>query len=54
MSENMWKEMYMMLVRGIAEAGVMLPITAENEPAAERMNLALQEAEEYYMTHAGE
>lgn len=51
--EPNWKAMYLTLVHGIVEAGELLPVTPENSPAQERLNRALQDAEEIYL-QAGE
>ena len=44
-----YKEMYLILVRGIVEAMEALPSCQENCAAAERLTTALREAEEVYI-----
>lgn len=48
--ETVWKSMYLTLFRGIVEAGELLPIRLENAPAQERLNRALLDAEELYLS----
>lgn len=42
------EEMYLALLRGIADAQDMLPAKLENAPVMERLTQALQEAERIY------
>ena len=49
MKSNPWKQMYFTLFQGIIDAHAMLPMNPENCPAAERLNQALQDAEELYL-----
>jgi len=41
--------MYFTLFQGIVDAHKLLPMNPENVPAAERLNKALQDAEELYL-----
>ena len=44
--------MYLTLTRGILDAKDLMPMIPENNRAAERLNRAMQEAEEIYMETA--
>ena len=46
-----WKAMYLTLFHGIVEAHRLLPAILENAPAAQRLTVALREAEEIYINH---
>ena len=50
MSQNVWKDMYLRLVKGILAAEERIPVKAENSPALEALNQALQDAEELYLS----
>ena len=44
--EANWKAMYLTLFHGIVEAQELLPAIPENIPTAQRLTVALREAEE--------
>ena len=46
--------MYLALTRGILDAKDLMPAVPENNLAAERLNRAMQEAEEIYLNTADE
>lgn len=48
--ETVWKSMYLTLLSGILEAGELLPVRLENTPAQERLNRAVRDAEELYLS----
>lgn len=49
-----YRAMYLALTRGILDAKEQMPAVPENNPAAERLNRAMQEAEEIYLNTAEE
>lgn len=53
MTAEDWKAMYLLLARGIRDASDLLPRWTENEAALRRLSLAMQTAEERYLS-AGE
>lgn len=48
--ETVWKSMYLTLLSGILETGELLPVRLENAPAQERLNRAVRDAEELYLS----
>lgn len=49
MSECIWKKMYLTLCAGILHASSLMPATQETTAAQLRLNLAMQQAEEFYL-----
>ena len=48
--ETVWKSMYLTLLSGILETEELLPVRLENTPAQERLNRAVRDAEELYLS----